>query len=74
MSNSFVRRARALKKNTPALDRHAEEIRRICGHTVRNIVAIGRQLIDAKKLAGHGFWGAWLEMEFGGRTERRAIL
>jgi Protein of unknown function (DUF3102) len=44
------------------LAKHASEIRKIGGHA---IVAIGERLLAAKKLVGHGAWGAWLEREFG---------
>ena len=65
MSNSHVAPARAYGKRTQALAKHAEEIRRLGRHAAQEIIEIGGHLIEAKKLAGHGSWGAWLEMEFG---------
>ena len=47
------------------LDRHAEAIRAAGKRAVSNIFRIGRHLIEAKDLCGHGKWSAWLDNEFG---------
>ena len=52
-------------KNQPKLDAIAERIRTRAKRMRDEIVAIGRDLIAAKALAGHGGWLPWLEAEFG---------
>jgi hypothetical protein len=44
---------------------HAIEIRGLCKRAFGDIVEIGRRLIEAKKICGHGNWLPWLEREFG---------
>jgi hypothetical protein len=34
----------------------------------RRLIEIGRRLIDAKAIAGHGNWLSWLDREFGTST------
>jgi DUF3102 family protein len=46
------------------LDRHAEAIRAAGKRVLSNIFKIGRHLIDAKVICGHGKWSAWLRNEF----------
>jgi hypothetical protein len=43
----------------------AVEIRRLGKQTVANVIDIGRHLVEAKKIVGHGNWLPWLEREFG---------
>ena len=47
----------------PALDTLVAEIKILSRQTVGNIIEIGRRLIEAKKLVGHGNWEAWLAAE-----------
>jgi hypothetical protein len=63
------RTAHALKRaaphpTAPKLAEHAEVIRTLGKRAVRDIIEIGRRLVDAKKIAGHGNWLPWLEREF----------
>jgi len=44
---------------------HAAVIRALGRRVVGDIVEIGRRLIDAKEIAGHGNWLPWLDREFG---------
>jgi hypothetical protein len=57
------------------LAEHAEVIRALGKRAVHDIIEIGRRLIEAKELAGHGGWLPWLEREFGWdeRTAQRFI-
>jgi Protein of unknown function (DUF3102) len=61
--------------NLPAetLADHAAAIRRLGQRIITDIIEIGRHLTEAKDLAGHGHFGAWLLAEFGwsDRTARR---
>jgi Protein of unknown function (DUF3102) len=42
---------------------------------VADIIEIGRRLIEAKAIAGHGGWELWLEREFGwGDTTARNFM
>ena len=50
--------------NAERLAEHATEIRKYQERTFENIVAIGRHLLEAKKLAGPGNWLSWLKGEF----------
>jgi len=43
---------------------HARAIQTLVGRTAANIVEIGRRLLQAKELIGHGYWGDWLQAEF----------
>jgi hypothetical protein len=54
-----------LMKTTTKLDEHAAAIRSLGKQTVASIIEIGKHLIAAKKIAGHGGWTPWLESEFG---------
>jgi Protein of unknown function (DUF3102) len=47
------------------LAEHAEVIRALGKRAVHDIIEIGRRLIEAKQIAGHGNWLPWLEHEFG---------
>jgi hypothetical protein len=47
------------------LAEHASEIRRLGKRAFADIVEIGKRLIAAKAIAGHGIWLPWLEREFG---------
>jgi hypothetical protein len=47
------------------LAEHANEIRQLSKRVADDIVSIGRHLFEAKTLAGHGHWLAWLDREFG---------
>ena len=49
----------------PELREHAEAIRALGKRVVGDIIEIGRRLIAAKALAGHGGWLPWLDREFG---------
>jgi Protein of unknown function (DUF3102) len=51
--------------DNPILAEHAAEIRRLGKQTVENVVEIGRRLVEAKEIAGHGNWLPWLDREFG---------
>lgn len=51
------------------LTAHADEIRRLYKRTIGDIVEIGRRLIAAKPLAGHGNWLSWLKREFGWKEQ-----
>jgi hypothetical protein len=46
------------------LAKHAENIRTMAKRAVQDIVGIGRELTEAKKLVGHGHYVDWLEKEF----------
>jgi hypothetical protein len=52
-------------KAAAALAEHAEAIRMLGKRAIADIIEIGRRLIEAKKLCGHGNWLPWLEREFG---------
>jgi hypothetical protein len=47
------------------LRKHAVAIRDLRKRASKDIVEIGRRLTEAKELAGHGHWLAWLDREFG---------
>jgi hypothetical protein len=47
-----------------SLAHHAEVIRSLGKRVVGDIIEIGRRLIEAKKIAGHGYWRSWLKREF----------
>jgi hypothetical protein len=51
------------------LAEHANEIRRLGKRAIGDIIEIGRHLIEAKKLAGHGNWLPWLDREFGWKEQ-----
>ena len=46
------------------LAKHAVAIRRLGKRVVADVIEIGRRLTEAKPIAGHGNWLAWLEREF----------
>jgi hypothetical protein len=54
------------------LSAHANQIRKLSKRIVSDAIAIGRHLIDAKRLAGHGCYLKWLDREFGW-SERTAL-
>jgi hypothetical protein len=58
-----------------ALDHVASAIRALSRNVVRDVIAIGRHLSEAKKMAGHGHWLSWLKSEFSWseRTAERFI-
>jgi hypothetical protein len=56
-------------KTATILAEHADEIRRLYKRTIGDIVEIGRRLIAAKPLAGHGNWLPWLKREFGWKEQ-----
>ena len=51
---------------------HAKAIKAAGTRVVSDVLEIGRHLIEAKKLCGHGNWQPWLEREFGW-TDRTAL-
>jgi hypothetical protein len=51
------------------LAEHATEIRALSKRAIGSIIEIGRRLIEAKALAGHGNWLPWLEREFGWKEQ-----
>jgi hypothetical protein len=51
--------------DSPILAEHAAAIRRLGKLVVEDVIEIGRRLTEAKPIAGHGNWLAWLEREFG---------
>jgi hypothetical protein len=51
------------------LAEHATEIRKLRKRAVGDIIEIGKHLIAAKALAGHGNWLPWLEREFGWKEQ-----
>ena len=55
--------------NIVALATHATEIRALGKRAFDDIVEIGRRLIEAKKLCGHGNWLSWLKREFGWKEQ-----
>jgi hypothetical protein len=55
--------------NVAALATHATEIRALGKRAFDDIVEIGRRLIEAKKICGHGNWLPWLEREFGWKEQ-----
>jgi Protein of unknown function (DUF3102) len=59
----------ALSSADAQLAEHANEIRRLGRRAIGDIIEIGRHLIEAKKLAGHGHWLPWLEREFGWKEQ-----
>jgi Protein of unknown function (DUF3102) len=58
-----------LSRADAQLAEHANTIRRLHKRAVGDIIEIGRHLIEAKKLAGHGHWLPWLEREFGWKEQ-----
>jgi hypothetical protein len=60
----------------PKLDQHAAEIRRLGKRVIKDVVEIGRHLVEVKELTreleGHGHWLSWLEREFEW-TDRQAL-
>jgi hypothetical protein len=49
----------------PILADHVSAIRVLGKRVVGDIIEIGRRLIEAKRIVGHGNWLTWLEREFG---------
>jgi cell division protein FtsB len=47
-----------------ALGEHAIAIRELCKRSIDNVIEVGRRLAEAKTIAGHGNWSAWLDHEF----------
>jgi len=47
------------------LANHAKAIRTLGKRVIKDVIEIGRRLIECKRLAGHGHWLPWLEREFG---------
>jgi hypothetical protein len=47
------------------LDELANDIRLRGRQSVENIIEVGNDLIEAKKICGHGNWLPWLKAEFG---------
>jgi hypothetical protein len=66
MSSNPVTRTRnaANQKANPKLDEIAERIRTRAKSAFDGVIEIGRDLIAAKKIIGHGKWLPWLEREF----------
>jgi Protein of unknown function (DUF3102) len=56
-----------------ALAEHANEIRKLGKRTIEDIIEIGKHLIAAKELAGHGYWLSWLKQELGWASESSAL-
>jgi hypothetical protein len=57
------------------LQEHAQAIRTLGKRVVADVIEIGRRLVDAKKLCGHGNWLPWLNREFGwGETQARNFI
>lgn len=54
-----------LHNDTRKLADHANAIRALAKRALADITEIGRHLIDAKTIAGHGNWLPWLKREFG---------
>jgi Protein of unknown function (DUF3102) len=54
------------------LAEHAAEIRRLGQRVIGDVIEIGRHLVEAKKLCGHGNWLPWLNRELGW-TEQTAL-
>jgi len=52
-------------QNEIRLAEHAAVIRALGKRVVHDVIEIGRRLVEAKALAGHGDWLPWLEREFG---------
>jgi hypothetical protein len=53
----------------------SQPARRCRKRAVADIIEIGRRLIEAKAIAGHGGWLPWLEREFGwGETSARGFM
>jgi hypothetical protein len=67
-------RERAAQTNeNPELAAHAAVIRRIVERIkLKDLVEIGRRLVESKKIVGHGGWAQWLEREFKW-TDRTAL-
>ena len=55
------------------LAEHANEIRKLGKRAIGDVIEVGKHLIAAKKLAGHGNWLPWLEREFGWASESTAL-
>lgn len=53
----------------PDLDAHAQRIRDLVNVARGCIIEIGRELIEAKTMIGHGGWLPWLDREFGWSDE-----
>ena len=51
-------------KLDPRLTGIASEIRALEKQTRENVIKIGKMLIEAKKIAGHGGWLPWLQHSF----------
>jgi hypothetical protein len=50
--------------NAAVLCEHADAIRALARRTVHDIIEIGRQLAEAKKMLGHGNFLPWVKQEF----------
>ncbi len=57
--------ASSLPHTEMTLADHADVIRKLGKRAIRDVIEIGRRLVDAKRIAGHGNWLPWLEREFG---------
>jgi hypothetical protein len=61
----------AITTTSPTLAEHAHAIRCLGNRAKEDLIEIGRRLVDAKRLAGHGRWLTWLDQELGW-TEKTA--
>ena len=52
-------------ENRTVLDQHAEAIRVLGKRVARDIIEIGRRLIDAQGKVTRGYWEDWIKHEFG---------
>ncbi|MBQ6131610.1 MAG: DUF3102 domain-containing protein, partial [Selenomonadaceae bacterium] len=52
------------KRNVSEVDRRAERIRRLQADVQTRVIAIGFELLAAKKEIGHGGWANWLRTQF----------
>lgn len=46
------------------LDRIARSIRSKLAQNTRNAIVVGMELLEARDIIGHGYWGEWLKKEF----------
>lgn len=67
-----MRKQALAEPGQPELDEIAERIRTRFKRALDDVIETGRDLIAAKKIAGHGNWLTWLEREFGWTSDKTA--
>jgi hypothetical protein len=65
MFNTTGEPGTATATKAQALAAHADAIRTIGRRIIADVIEIGKRLVEAKGLVGHGGWLPWLNREFG---------